>query len=89
MTAVIPDIEIIQDLDFDYEPPCEYRRGHPGEELPADYVIRSVCPQCKHNPCTILVCDVCWTGAGERILECQCGARRTRDVFWKIIGVVR
>lgn len=92
MTVIVPDTTILDDLDFDYEPPCENKQGHLGEVPPADVLVTQLpCTKCDQvYDRDFLCCKRCWAEAKVRKIQCfYCSHVMERDEIWKIVREVR
>lgn len=81
----VPDMEILEDLDFEVEIPCEtylHKSGQP----PAAMLVESI-HRCSTGN-RILICDDCWVYLGSPLvlIRCKyCGAEGVRDERYRII----
>ena len=91
MTAVLPDADVLVDVDLDADVPC---RGHSvwctKTPHPADIRVRSACPLCGHTLLRFR-CWTYWKQAGLGLLRCQhCdGGGMLRDDVMRIVEVLR
>jgi len=93
MTLTMPEIglEILEDLDFDAELPCEHREhdDHPAHEGPGAYLVR-VSSHCGDSTPSLVICKKAWEWAAVVGLRCStCRIIRPRAEAWRIIGSVK
>lgn len=91
MSTTLPDLEIIEALDFEYEPACEHSEHTTRGDLhggPAWGIVRNLCPRCGSSR-VLYICHAVWeANARVGMRHSACGWRGTRDETWTLLGLV-